>query len=104
MDFLLKRSQMPAGVETPRCRSQASKWEADGKLRVWASDDAEIGFEAAFDCALDLGCDDLVVLGNGLGLAGRLADETLDMAGRDAASAAALAALDLVTLPANIAV
>lgn len=50
MAFLLKRSQIPEGVEE-FWRSQASKWEADGKLRVWASGD---GFGAAFR-ALDLG-------------------------------------------------
>lgn len=53
MAFLLKRSQIPEGVDE-FWRSQASKWEADGKLRVWASD-AEIGFGAAFDRALGLG-------------------------------------------------
>lgn len=102
MDFLLKHSQIPEEVEVPECSSQASKWEADGKLRVWASNGAEIGFEAAFDRALDLGCDDFTALGVGLDLAGRLVDEALDMAGREAASAAALAAL--VTLAVDIAV
>lgn len=71
MAFLLKRSQIPEGVEE-FWRSQVSKWEADGKLMVWASD-GEIGFGAAFERALGLG-DDFVAL-MGLGLAGRLADE-----------------------------
>lgn len=66
---------------------------------VWASV-GEIGFVAAFARALGLG-DDFVALGMGLDLAGRLVDETLDT-GRDAASAAALAAL--VTLRVVIAV
>lgn len=55
MDFLLKRSHIPEGREAPNCSNQASKWEADGKLMVWASDAAGIGFDAAFDRALDLG-------------------------------------------------
>lgn len=96
MAFLLKRSQIPEGVEE-FWRSQASKWKADGKLRVWASV-TEIGFGAAFDRALDLGWDVVALMG--LDLAGRL-DETVDT-GREAASAAALAAL--VTLRVVIAV
>jgi hypothetical protein len=100
MAFLLKRSQIPEGVEE-FWRSQVSKWEADGKLMVWASD-GEIGFGAAFERALGLG-DDFVAL-MGLGLAGRLADEADEAfdTERDAASAAALAAL--VTLTVVIAV
>jgi hypothetical protein len=109
MDFLLMRNQMPDGVEVPDWRSQASKWEADGKLRVWiwASDDIDVDFEVAFDLALDLiaavlvDCDDLV--GLDLALAGRLMDEALDRAAIDDASAAALAALVTlrVDIPAN---
>lgn len=100
MAFLLKRSQIPEGVEE-FWRSQVSKWEADGKLMVWASD-GEIGFGAAFERALGLG-DDFVAL-MGWGLAGRLADEADEAfdTERDAASAAALAAL--VTLTVVIAV
>lgn len=88
MAFLLKRSQIPEGVEE-FWRSQESKWEPDGKLSVWASV-GEICFEAAFDRALGLGCD--MALGMDLDLAGRLVNEALEI-GREAASAAALAAL-----------
>lgn len=115
IDFLLNRSQMPDGVEVPALRSQASKWEADGKLRVCVvDDDADevrlgLGFdlmEAVFGDADDSVILDLVLvfgLARVLDLVIRgLLDEAVGMAGDDEASAAALATAALVTLLVDI--
>lgn len=107
IDFLLKRSQMPEGVEVPESRSQASKWEADGKLRVCVVDDDadEVGLGLGFDLmgAVLEEADDSVILGLELDLVIRgLLDEAADMAGGNEASAAALATAALVTLRVDI--
>lgn len=101
MDFLLKRSQMPDGVEVPDWRSQASKWEAEGKLRVWisVSDGAGDAFAVGFDLAFGLmavvfgDCDSLVILDFVV-----VIDEALGIVDVDEASATALATNALVTL------
>lgn len=109
IDFLLKRSQMPEGVEVPESRSQASKWEADGKLRVCVVDDDadEVELGLGFDLmeAVLEDADDSVTLALDFDLVlviRELLDEAVDMAGFDEASAAALATAPLVTLRVDI--
>lgn len=105
IDFLLKRSQMPEGVEVPEERSQASKWEADGKLRVCVVDDNDdevelgLGFDLIEVILED--ADGSVILDLVLIIRGSL-DEAVDMPGDDEASAAALATAALVTLRVDI--